>query len=316
MATAAFNPDDFILQDIPSPEDRRTLMEYDAAHRMILLRTKTITNNQEDIGFKAIYITNKVNTNFLSNLPETMHNDRDRIVIFGIYEDGTYDLVKEKMKFDFNSQTTRWVKYETKDWTIEQAKEFFEALKAMLFVEQVLQTQQRDQDILAIINKQEFFDLRYADHCVQRDNLLRECDYRVLPDYPETFEGEVALWNQYREKLRTWVKAPSDFEDPLDYINYCETITWPIDPLIYHEKYPNLTEVYLQTEDQFAQRYEQISTEAQKKISAVIAQVAAEVKQRNEDGISVEKQVYDIIEKYKLVEDVLDFDITKLAVGE
>lgn len=316
MAPAAFNPNDFILQDIAPPEDRRTLMEYDAAHRMILVRTKTITNNEENIGFKAIYITHKVNQNFLGNLPETMHNDRDRIVLFGIYEDGTYDLVKEKMKFDFTTQTTRWVKYETKDWTLDQAKEFFEALKSMLFVEQVLQTQQKDNDILAIVNKQEFFDLRYNDFCTTRDNLLRESDYRVLPDYPETFEGEISLWNQYRECLRSCVKSPNDFTDSLDYIQYCETMTWPIDPLIYHEKYPNLDVTYLQTEDQFAQRYEQVSTEAQKKISSNVLQAAAEVKERNENGIPVSKQIYDIIEKYKLVEDVLQFDITKLTVGE
>jgi len=54
----------------------------------------------------------------------------------------------------------------------------------------------------------------------------------------------------------------------------------------------------------------------QEQVSKTILKSAEEIKRVNEQGIPVEKQVYDIIEKYKLLDDVLDLDVSKLAIKE
>lgn len=311
---SAFNPDDFILHEITSPDDRKTLMEYDAAHRMILLRMKTVGSNDVDYKFKSIYVSKNINNSFLTNLDDRLHNSNDRVVVFGIYEDGSYDLVKERMKFDLNTKTTRWIKYECTNWSIADAKEFYDGLKAMLFAEQVLETKAQDDAILDIVNKQEFFDLRYYEHCEERDQLLRDSDHTVLDDYPEKFEGEKELWKQYRVKLNEIVRSSTDFEDSLEYIEWCETFKWPVDPCKYIEAYPEKEVEYLATDDQYGKTLLNISSKEGQRISSQLGKSARRQALRNAEGISVEKQIMDVIEKYKLFEDVLDFDVNTLTV--
>lgn len=314
MALAAFNPNDFILQDIASPDNKKTLVEYDAAHRMMLFRVKEFNNGQEEINYKAIYFKENINQNFLSSLPDEFSSDKDQLLLFSIYDDGTYDLVKQKMKYDFASQSTRWVKYESNELTTEEAKEIFETLKSMLFIQQVLEKKEKNDAILEILNKQEYFDIRYNDFCNQRDVLLRESDYRVLDDYPESFTGEKDLWLKWRDTLRTYVKSSVDFETGLEYIAYCEQFKWPIDPLVYHAKYPELNVEYLTTEDQYNSQYESVSSEAQKRISSSVLAASLETQMRSEKGIPVSKQVLDIIEKYRLLDGVLELDINELTL--
>lgn len=314
MALAAFNPNDFILQDIASPDNRKTLVEYDAAHRMMLFRVKEFNNGQEEINYKAIYFKENINNNFLSSLPDEFSSDKDQLLLFSIYDDGTYDLVKQKMKYDFSSQTTRWVKYESNELTTEEAKEIFETLKSMLFIQQVLEKKEKNDAILEILNKQEYFDIRYNNFCNQRNVLLRESDYRVLDDYPESFTGEKDLWIKWRDILRTYVKSSADFETGLEYIQYCESFTWPVDPLVYYSKYPELNVEYLSSEDQYRSQYESISSEEQKRISSNILSASAEAILRSEKGIPVSKQVLDIIEKYRLLDGILELDINELTL--
>jgi len=314
MALQAFNPNDFILQEIVSPDNKKTLVEYDAAHRMILVRVKEIINGKSEDKYRAVYFKQNINDNFLNALPDEFCNDKDKLILFAIYDDGSYDLVKQKMKYDFATKQAKWVKYESNELSLEQAKEIFDVLKSMLFLQQIIEKKEKHDAILEIVNKQEYLDLRYEEYCQQRDILLRESDYRVLEDYPESFEGEKNLWITWREILRNFVKKPSDFTDPLEYITHCENFAWPHDPLVYYSTYPNLDVEYLSTEDQFKKQYELISTEAQQRISNNILSASLEAKTRNEKGIPINKQILDIVEKYRLLEGVLELNINDLVV--
>jgi hypothetical protein len=97
MTKLNFNPDDFVFEKLPSPDERKTIMEYDSKNRLILLRTKDDTGNYI---YNTVVISQAINQNILKNIPNEWSNDNDRIIVFAIYEDGEYIIEKEKMKKD------------------------------------------------------------------------------------------------------------------------------------------------------------------------------------------------------------------------
>lgn len=311
MATN-FNPNDFILQEIAPPENKSTILEYDSKSRMVLVR---VWNKENDIKYNAIYLSEKLNQNILTNLPSELSDDKDKIIVFGIYDDGTYSMFKEKMKYDFATQQAKWVRYEETNVTNEEAKEIFNVIKSAVFVQQVTNVEERNEAILAILTKQEYIDDLYNKTIIKRDDLLRTSDYRVLPDYPEVFPGEKDLWIEWRDELRNCVKSADEFADELDYLIYAQDFKWPIDPLVYYAKYPTGDVEYLSTDDQYDKMPEKVSTGVQDIIRKNSIAIINQQKLRNEQGIPVEKQVYDIIKKYNLSQDLLDFDLSKLNVG-
>lgn len=311
MATN-FNPNDFILQEIAPPEKKSTILEYDSKSRMVLVR---VFNKENEVKYNSLYLSEQLNQNILTNLPSELSDDKDRIIVFGIYDDGSYTMFKEKMKYDFATQQAKWVKYEETNVTIEEAKEIFNVLKSAVFVQQVTDVEERNEAILAILTKQEYIDDLYNKTIMKRDDLLRTSDYRVLPDYPEVFPGEKDLWVMWRDQLRNCVKSADEFTDELDYLIYAQEFKWPIDPLVYYSKYPTGEVEYLSTDDQYDKMPEKVSTGVQDIIRKNSIAIINQQKLRNEQGIPVEKQVYDIIKKYNLSQDLLDFDLSKLNIG-
>ncbi len=309
---STFNPSDFILQEIAPPEKKSTILEYDSKSRMILIR---VFNKENETKYNAIYLSQQLNENILTNIPSDLSDEKDRIILFGIYDDGTFMMFKEKMKYDFATQQAKWVKYEPTDVTVDDAKEIFAVLKSAVFIQQTTDSEERNSAILEILTKDEYIDELYNGLIFKRDDLLRTSDYRVLLDYPELFDGEQDLWIKWRDELRTCVKSFSDFENELDYLIYLQEFKWPIDPLIYYSKYPNKDVEYLSTSDQYSDMPEKISTGIQEIIRKNSIAVINQQKLRNEQGIPVDKQIYDIIKKYNLSQDLLEFDLSKLNVG-
>jgi hypothetical protein len=309
---STFNPNDFILQEIAPPEKKSTILEYDSKSRMILVR---VFDKENETKYNAIYLSEQLNKNILTNIPSELSDEKDKIVLFGIYDDGTFIMFKEKMKYDFATKQAKWVKYEVTDATNEDAKEIFTVLKSAVFIQQTTDSEERNNAILEILTKDQYIDELYNNLIFKRDDLLRNSDYRILTDYPELFEGEQNLWIKWRNELRECVKESNNFNDELDYLIYLQEFKWPVDPLVYYSKYPNKEVEYLSTDDQYSLVPEKISTEIQDFIRKNSIGIINQQKLRNEQGIPVEKQIYDIIRKYNLSQDLLDFDLSKLNVG-
>lgn len=307
-----FNPNDFIVQEIAPPEKKSTILEYDSKSRMILVR---VFSKENETKYNAIYLSEQLNQNILTNLPSELSDEKDKIVLFGIYDDGTFMMFKEKMKYDFATQQAKWVKYEVTDANVDDAKEVFAVLKSAVFIQQTVDSEERNSAVLEILKKDEYVDELYNNLIFKRDDLLRNSDFRVLSDYPEVFEGEQNLWIEWRNALRECVKPSSDFNDELDYLIYLQEFKWPIDPLVYYSKYQNTEIEYLSTEDQYSNIPEKVSTGIQEFIRKNSIAIINQQKLRNEQGIPVEKQIHDIIRKYNLSQDLLDFDLSKLNVG-
>ncbi len=310
----AFNPNDFILQDMsPVPEGlEKSLLEYDSKAKLILVRTTDDTNG----GFKyqSVFLNSKLNENLLNNIPDEYSHPKDKLLFFAIYEDGSFYAMKEKMKYSFKQDKSFLVKYDVDDFTTEDAKEIFETMKTTVFVQMTVNENARNKAALAVLEKREYLDDVYNTMLSERDTFLRESDHRILDDYPETFDGEKVLWTQWRAKLREIVKGPDSFESNIDYLIYVEEFKWPVDPVVYHVDYRDSGR-YLETDDQYNKQPNAISSPRQQKIIIQQDAIINSKKLRDERGVPVSKQILEIIEKYELCEGLFDFDINELSLG-
>lgn len=314
MATMSFNPDDFIIEEFLPPEEKKPILEYTAENNIIFVRFKT-----EDGSYKynSLVLNNNLNKILLENIPNEWSNDKDKLISFGIYDDGTYLMTKKKLKYDFNTNSTKWISYDCNDLTLNQAKEFFEILKSLLFVEQSIKTYEKDKEIFDIVTStQAYLDEEYLKKCVERDNLLRSSDFRILEDYPETFEGEKLLWIEWRSKLRDIVKKMEDFNEIVDYVIYLEDFKWPIDPLVYYEKFTNQDTQYLSSEDQYVKDSSLSSIDSLNTIKQNVLSSAQNLKSYNQGGIPIPTQVSNVLEKYRLLDEILNMDTINFTIGE
>jgi hypothetical protein len=310
MGQLNFNPEDFVFYPLKSPDEKKTILEYDAKSRLILLRTK---NDLGEYEYNSVHLSEVVNQNILKNIPDEWSNPNDKVVIFAIYESGEYILEKEKMKYDFSTKSTRWIRYSSESLTIEQAKELYDVIRTAIFV---------DQNSKEYTNATEFLELSKKNYYLTKFNekntefiesFLRNSDWRVLPDYPEQFTGEKEMWITWRSKIRELDKTPEDFEDSLDYLIYLEELNWPIRPDQYNAKYPELQVGYLETEDQFIKTPEFLDDSKESDYIANIAKVSELLKKYESEGVTISSNMKQLIEKYKLIEDLKEFKTINLT---
>ena len=96
----AFNPDDFQFEKILPPEERKPILEWDALHRLMVVRVK----QEGEWTYLGTKLDTQINNNLHNNLPDEWSNENDRIVTFAVFEDGDHIFEKEKLKFDFSSK--------------------------------------------------------------------------------------------------------------------------------------------------------------------------------------------------------------------
>lgn len=300
---AEFNPEDFVFEKLPLPEDNPTILEYDSKSRICLIRTTDPSTKKE--YYEYCVINETLNENILSNFPEEWSNRNDKIVQFWIRKDGSYGLEKEKLKFNFKTKESQWIRYRHNNLTLENAKEIFEVIKAAVWVQHIKNENDQETEMLELAKKSAYLDQMYLKRLSVAQNWLRESDWRIIEDSPQSFDGERDLWVKWREYLRTCVKPPTDFEDEIEYLLYLEEFTWPINPETYHNLYPDHDVEYLSTEDQFSKSDVSITEDKMKKINATINEYVARYQHKQENGgIPVEKNLYDVIEKYSLTKNL------------
>jgi hypothetical protein len=309
MGKLKFNPDDFVFQQLPSPDERKTLLEYDALNRIVLIRAK---NEYGVVTYNSVFISDKINKIILQNIPDEWSNDNDRIVLFAIYEDGEYVLEKEKMKYDFNTKSTKWLRYNSTHLTVAQAKELYSVINTAVFLDNTVETYNNVNEYLELSNK-----TYYLQELSQKNNsvvqkLLRSTDWRILPDYPETFENETSLWIKWRDEIRKLEKNIDEFEDPLDYLIYNEELKWPIKPDMYHEQYPNNEVEYLSTNDQFIKNPEILDEDREEESRKAVISMIETMKKYEQEGIKLGSMMSEMVKKYNLIKDLEEFKNIKL----
>lgn len=309
----AFNPDDFQFERILPPEEKKPIMEWDALHRLMVVRVKE--NNEWT--YLSTRLDAQVNTNLHNNLPDEWSNENDRIVSFSIFENGDHIFEKEKLKFDFSTKKSKWVRYEKNDLAPGQVKEFFNIMKAALAVHQLDNEIIKSKAIIDVASREEYL-LRTSESSKQiQEKLLRSSDWSQLPDAPEKIDGEIELWTAYRAYIRDNFKVSSDFDDVLDYLIWDEEFRWPIDPYAYHELDENHETEYLSVPEHFKAKVVETGEYAVKEIVGNVSRSAILAKQREaEGGLPLNKQIWDKINQYRLNEGLTGAVIENLNIVE
>lgn len=305
-----FNPTDFTLKEIKDPNDRTTLLEWDSTSRLVYVRTI-----QEDGSYKMnqCFLTEGLNNTILNSFGEEFSNDRDKIVLFGVYDDGTYTCVKKRIKYDFNTQSTKSIRYEKKDYTWEQVKELFDVIKAAVWVENTNEIIETENELNRVVSNELYFDQLYEKGKSQLNVLLRNSDYRLLDDNPEIMENEKDYWMQWRDAIRDVPKQRSDFEDDIDYLIYSVKYRWPKDPVRYYKDHDGDMSQYLQDND-LSDKHTQVSSDEENKVRKQAVNILTNKKIRDADGIPVEQKMANIIKKYNLQEYFLNYDLSTLTI--
>lgn len=309
----AFNPDDFQFEKILPPEERKPILEWDALHRLMVVRVK----QDGEWTYLGTKLDAQVNTNLHNNLPDEWSNENDRIVTFAIFEDGEHIFEKEKLKFDFSTKTSKWLRYEKNDLTSGQVRELFDILRAALAVQQTDAEVVKSKAIVDVATRREYLVKTDEEKKAVLTKLLRGSDWSQLPDATEKFSGELEMWSAYRTYLRDNIKTPEDFDDMLDYLIWDEEYNWPIDPYAYHEMDPDHETEYLSIPSHFkfsafeAGEYSTEQLVGNIKQSAILAK-----KRQDEGGLPLNKQIWDKIQQYSLNEGLTGAVIENLKITE
>jgi hypothetical protein len=313
MGKLNFNPDDFVFEKLPSPDEKKTILEYDAKNRLILLRIKDETGNY---AYNSVVISSVINENILKNIPDEWSNDNDRIILFAIYENGEYIIEKEKLKYDFSTKNTRWIQYTSDFLTIEQAKELYNILNAAITIDTEVKNYSATKEYLELSKTAYYlseFNKKNDDFI---EELLRGTDHKVLPDAPELFENEKEMWITWRNKLRDLDKIRDDFETDLDYIIWIEEMKWPIRPDQYYSKYSNLEEEYLSTPDQFVNNPQFLNLKSSSDSTMEVTKFAEMIKTYEVSGFEINPTTSKLVAKYNLIKDIEEFKTIKMKEME
>jgi len=309
----AFNPDDFQFEKILPPEERKPILEWDALHRLMVVRVK----QDGEWTYLGTKLDAQVNTNLHNNLPDEWSNENDRIVTFAVFEDGEHIFEKEKLKFDFSSKTSKWLRYEKNDLTSGQVKELFDIMKAALAVQQTDASVVKSKAIIDVATRREYLVKTDEEKKAVLTKLLRGSDWSQLSDATEKFSGELEMWTAYRTYLRDNIKTPEDFDDMLDYLIWDEEYNWPIDPYAYHEMDPDHETEYLSVPSHFKFSAFEAGEYSTEQLVGNIKQSAILAKQRqDEGGLPLNKQIWDKIQQYSLNEGLTGAVIENLKITE
>lgn len=309
--TMTFNPDDFVFEKIRLPEDDPTILEYDALQKFVIVRA---TFPSKEHQYEYCHLSSQVNANLLEGLPDKYSNRNDRIVMFYIRSNGNYKLIKEKLKYNFKTKESEWVRYEYDKLTLEETKEIFDAIKTAVWLHDAVEEEKRLQDTIELAKKPAYMDRMHVERVSYQTQLLRGSDWRILEDAPETFENEKDMWKKWRSEIRNIVRAPDEFESEMDYLIYCEEFRWPYNPEQYHEKDPTHEVEYLSVEEHWTPSTKvDLTSDKMNEINAKINDYISQIKNRQETGMPINRELYNKIRKYNLD---LNLDEVKIVEAE
>lgn len=308
----AFNPDDFQFESITPPEQHKPILEWNALTRLMVVRVK---DSDGTYSYHASKISAEVNENLLAGIPDEWSNENDRIVDFSIYEDGSYILDKEKLKFDFTTKTTKRIRYNYGEMSDAQITELFNILKAAIEVQRIDTEVERSREIISLAKNREYLTLLDKERQDIKTRLMNKSDWSQLADATETFDGELELWTTYRSYLRDNVRTPDDFEDLLDYLVWDAGFKWPLTPHEYHASDPEHATEYLSSLTHFKKSVEGTGRFAVEAVHGDVEKAALYEQAKAENGgIPISRQIYDKIAQYKLNTGLNNVDLDSLNI--
>ena len=181
-------------------------------------------------------------SSIIEKTPPLWWNDKDEVIFFTYYNDGSYFCERKKDVYDFKNQITIKKVYEFVEPTLEDAKEWYDILVQCLEEIRLEQLRNSKEEVKQkVLESGKILRNTLENY---RNQLLKRSDFTQLPDVPFTEEVR-DLWKKYRQYLR-------DITEDLNwYTNNFFLVDFPKTPFEYLDLHPNKEIEYLSTEDQF-----------------------------------------------------------------
>lgn len=297
-----FNEDDFVI-DVAPPvgAERYSIFEMSLNDKTCLFRVGT--------QYQTLTLTDEHINAITEALTPVWHNDGDKLQVFALFNDGQYYCQRLLSKFDFATKQVTTKKYEFNQMSYTDAKEVFEICKAVCWIRTEQLVASLEQELVGISEVQNFAESQFNIRKSQRNALLSETDFRLLPDYVEEYVGEQDAWISYRAALRTIPKAEDQFEDRAAWLAYLSEMPFPIDP----KRWKNMEELkdlgYLSTDAFWSTVTTIHSSSADKQMAEELTLMKARQAEIDAYGKRVSRQLYDVIASYKLDRNMMNFDL-------
>ena len=173
----------------------------------------------------------------------TWDTDKDKLIAFYYYTNGTYTAKRRKYVMNFKTNTNEWKDYEMEQVSSSVADTFKDKLIEGWYAIDAIENVEFQNELGAMYAKANAISplsIRLA-----RDFLLTETDWSLGPDSPLDADAK-AQYTLYRTKLRD-IPATTEFSTNV------EGTKFPISPDFYNKIYKteNAGKDYLATDDQF-----------------------------------------------------------------
>jgi hypothetical protein len=281
-------------------DTRITLYEVDFINKYIVRRAFNAgesLDESEDVS--AEKIDPKLMDQFYTKIDPFWHSENDLLEIFVSFNDGHYLCQRKKLKYDFATKSNYWQSYNFNVAPQDKVEIIKSQIEAFLIINKEVVRYNAIKDVQEIGQESIFFERRYFKRINEKNMMISASDWRILPDIEDSYPGEKDMWVKWRKIMREeTVKSPTEFQDPLDFLQYLYEIKYPIDPKIYREKYPNGEVEYLETDDQWSSYDGDVASD-------FVAQRLPNILNFSKQYLTIQRKV-----KSKLMEFIKAFGIT------
>lgn len=303
-----------------TPVVRRPLLQIDLVNKRVILGNPDVarTDNPEDNprNYSAVDFTDELKGKFIETIGSFWHTDDDQLEFFAYYTDKTFIVQRHRQKYDFKSESLYWSQYEFKGASQEQGDYVYDVATALFNIQRKYKRTQALEAIKAVEKEVSYFEAKYLKRKREKRQMLSATDWRVLPDVPEKYTGERDRWIAWRQKVReVAVVKPTEYDTMLDFAKTLFNQTYPIDPALYRETYPDdklddgVTDAPAFMDPNDPLQWTKYDTYASKDfVDERVLNQLIYTKIRTQQPVYVEKKIRDIIKAMKIEELDPDFD--------
>ena len=265
-------------------------------------------------------IDDKLLEKFFETIDPFWHSENDQLQYFVYYNDGEYMCQRKKLKYDFVNKINYWQTYNFKNVPEEKVIELYQRVQAFNILNSDVRQYMAVKEVEEVGQESVFFERRYVKKIAEKNAMLAVSDWRVLPDVVDTYPGEKDMWIHWRSTLRNEViKRPAEFETGLEFLKYLYELTFPIDPKLYLQLYPDGKDIdgndveYLSTPDQWVKYDVEASSDF---ITVNAIRALNYSKNFIESSVKIKKQILDILKEFDVEAVYPEYDMNRYEEDE
>lgn len=280
------------------PLFRTAIIEADFLNK-ILIKGGDVYEAGQTISPKKFDVPADILERFLSEQVDPYWHDKNDILEYVIiYNDGTYQSQRKRIRYDFESQSNFWSTYSFNGASKDQVESLKNKLIDFVDVISEYKVAQYESVLEKVDENVIFFDQRWLKKFREKQMMLSASDWRVLPDVEDSYPGEKDMWIKWRSTMRSeTVKKPQEFDTNLKFLQYLYEHKWPIDPKRYWESYPEGEVEYLSTPDQWVKYDSEAATDFVDSRLVNILNTSGVFKESLRD---IRKSVYDLLKDLRM----------------